>query len=117
MMMALGITGLMLGMVTQGLRWTLNRLTVVNRSGQPISQVKIAVTGSSSVVLFEDVPDRGDVSSTFAIGSDGQFRVSGTLADGTSLKGDFGYVTHGMYGEQARFLVKPGGEIDFFQGK
>jgi hypothetical protein len=116
MMLDLGIIGLILCLVTQCPRSTVNRLAVENRSGQPISQLRIAVTGPSSVIIFEDVPDRGKVSSTFNIGHDSHFNVSGRLADGTKLNGDFGYVTNGMYGEHVDFIVKQGGEVGFSEG-
>ena len=42
---------------------------------------------------------------------------SGRLADGTELAEDCGYVTNGMYGERAEFIIQPGGKLELKQGK
>ena len=117
-MVALAIsTLLILGGTAWGLRALQNRLTVENRSGQPVSLLMIGVYGSSSCVMFENVPDGGKASASFSIAGDGGFYVHGHLADGTNITGgNFGYVTNGMYGEHARFVIKQGGGVDFSQG-
>ena len=111
LMIALAIVGLILGGVAWGLRKMQNRLTVENRTGQPISWVWIVVSGSNSTVMFANVPHGGEESATVRINGDGSFRVQGRLADGTVLSGSFGYVTNGMMGEHARFVVRKGGGI------
>lgn len=110
LMIAVVLVGLIVGGVVGS---TQNQLTVENRSGQALSWIRVAVTGSSSVAWFRDGPDEGVVSSTFRIGGDGHFQVNGRLADGTRLEGNFGYVTSGMSGQRARFVIRPGGKIDF----
>jgi hypothetical protein len=115
----LAIIGLLiLGGTTWSLRAIQNRLTVENRSGQSVSLLMIGIYGSSSCLMFENVPDGGMVSARFNVDRDGGFYVHGFLADGTNIKdGYYGYVTNGMYGEHARFVVKQGGGLDFSQGR
>ncbi len=115
----LAIIGLLiLGGATWTLRAIQNRLTVENRSGQPISLLMIGVYGSSSCFMFENVPDGGKASASFSIDRDGGFYVHGFLADGTNITGGYyGYVTNGMYGEHAQFVVKQAGGLDFSQGE
>jgi uncharacterized membrane protein YwzB len=109
---------LILGVTTWSLRAIQNRLTVENLSGQPITLLMIGVYGSSSSFMFENIPDGGKASRSFSVDQDGGFYVHGFLADGTSISGgDFGYVTNGMFGEHAQFVVKQGGGLDFSQGK
>ncbi len=109
---------LILGATTWSLRAIQNRLTVENHSGQPISLLMIGVYGSSSSFMFENVPDGGKESASFSFARDGGFYVHGFLADGTNLtSGYYGYVTNGMYGEHAHFVVKQGGGLDFSQGR
>jgi hypothetical protein len=95
-----------------------NDFTVENHSGQPVALLMIGVYGSSSCSMVQDVPDGGKASAPFRIGGDGGFYIHGLLADGTGIKGGYyGYVTSGMYGEHARFVIKPGGGLDFSQGE
>jgi hypothetical protein len=78
----------------------------------------IGISGSSSSFMFENIPDGSKASASFSIVRDGGFYVHGFLADGTNITGGFfGYVTNGMYGEHARFVVKQGGGLDFSQGR
>ncbi|HYT87589.1 MAG TPA: hypothetical protein VEL76_02615 [Gemmataceae bacterium] len=51
----------------------------------------------------------------FRIGSDDHFTIKGRLADGTAVGGEFGYVTNGMAGERACFVVLPEGKVEFWQ--
>jgi hypothetical protein len=118
-LIALAIIGLIiLGGTTWSLRALQNRLTVENHSGQPISLLIIGVQGSSSSFMFENIPDGSKASASFSIVRDGGFYVHGFLSDGTEIAGgSYGYVTNGMYGEHARFVVKQGGRLDFSQGR
>jgi len=121
-MVALAIIGglLILGGTIWLQRALQNYLTVENRSGQPVSLLMIGVYGSSSGVhqspscfMFQNVPDRSKLSAALTIDGDGGFYVHGFLADGTYIKGGYhGYVTNGIYREQARFVIKPGGGLD-----
>ena len=115
----LAIIGLLiLGGAIWSLRAIQNRLTVENHSGQPVSLLMIGIYGSSSSFMFENVPDGGKASASFSIDRDGGFYVHGFLADGTNIAGGYyGYVTNGMYGEHARFVIKQGGGLDFSQGR
>src|SRR5262245_42267741 len=79
-----------------------NRLTVESRSGQRLAVLEVTITRETAV--FRDVPVGAEVTATFRIGSDDHFVVNGQLADGTAMTGEFGYVTNGMAGEQARFV-------------
>ena len=109
---------LILGGTAWNLRAIKNRLMVENRSGQPVSLLIIGIYGSSSSFMFENVPDRSKASASFSIDGDGGFYVHGFLADGTNITGGYyGYVTPGMYGEHAHFVINPGGGLDFSQGR
>jgi len=90
-----------------------NRLFVENRSGQPITMLKITVGGETSV--FQEVLDGAKSSASFRIASDDHFAVNGLLADGTKVSGELGYVTNGMSGERAFFVIHPEGKIEFRQ--
>ena len=90
-----------------------NQLTVVNESGQAIEWITIRV--GRWPVRLEDIPPGESISARFDIKSDDSFAVEGQLADGTLIGGGFGYVTHGMYGERASFVVQRDGEILFDQ--
>jgi hypothetical protein len=116
---ALTIIGLLvLGGTTWGLRAFQNRLTVENHSGQAVALLMIGIYGSSSSFMFENMPDGSEGSASLRIVRDGGFYVHGFLADGTSIAGGYyGYVTNGMYGEHAHFVVKEGGRLDFSQGR
>jgi hypothetical protein len=109
---------LILGCTTWSLRAFQNQLTVENHSGQAVSLLMIGVYGSSSSFMFENIPDGSNRSASFSIVRDGGFYVHGFLADGTNIAGgSYGYVTNGMYGEHAHFVVKQGGRLDFSQGR
>jgi hypothetical protein len=82
-------------------------LTVENRSGQVLAQLRVTVAGQTST--FQNVPAGGSVSAPFRIRADDHFAVEGRLADGTMVR------SNGMAGEQARLIVLPGGEIKFQQ--
>lgn len=116
---ALAVIGLLiLGGTTWSLRAFQNRLTVENHSGQAVSLLMIGVYGSSSSFMFENMPVRSKASASFRIVRDGGFYVHGFLADGTNITGgNYGYVTNGMVGEHAHFVVKKGGGLDFCQGR
>lgn len=90
-----------------------NRLTVENRSGQAIALLRVTTGGETAV--FRDLPDGAAATAPFRIQTDDHFAVEGRLEDGTGLGGNFGYVTNGMSGQRARFVVLPGGKIRFDQ--
>ncbi|WP_406698500.1 hypothetical protein V5E97_06420 [Singulisphaera sp. Ch08] len=114
MMIAVVILGSTMGGAISCYRALQNRLTVVNHSGQRISRLQIIVDGTNSVVTFKDIPIGEQAASEFGIiWGDGYYDVSGVLADGTQLKGTFGYLTNGMFEVNSRFIIKEGGLIDF----
>src|SRR5688572_14902946 len=86
-----------------------NRLAVENESGQPLALLRVRISGED--IVFRDVPAGGGVSVAFSIRSDDHFAVEGRLADGTDIRGEFGYVTNGMSGQRVRFIVMPGGKV------
>lgn len=97
---------------------TRNRITVVNRSGQEIALVMVAVTGSPSCAKFERLPDGGEASATFSVGQDGSFYIHGRFwgkADyGAEFGGSsYGYVTPRPGVARARFVIEPGGKVVF----
>jgi hypothetical protein len=115
----LAVIGLLiLGGTTWSLRAIQNRFTVENRSGQSVSLLMIGIYGSASSFMFENVPEGSKASASFRIARDGGFYVHGFLADGTNIAGGYyGYVTNGMVGEHAHFVVKQVGGLDFSQGE
>jgi hypothetical protein len=113
-MCLIGMIGLTLGGTITCHRMLQNRLTVANHSGQQVSNLRIIVDGTSSVMTFKDIPIGGQVTSTYGmIWGDGYYDISGVLADGTKLTGQFGYLTNGMFEVHSRFIVKDGGAIEF----
>jgi hypothetical protein len=112
----LALAGLILavGGVATGLCAARNRLVVENRSGQPIVRLEVSMR-SVPVATFSDLPDAGVGSATFRVVGDNSFDLSGTLADGTQVGGNFGYFTTGSYGEHPRFIIRRRGQIEFTQ--
>jgi len=92
---------------------TRNRIVVENQSGVAVSSLKIAV--GKDTIRFGAIPSGGTAYADFQIHSDANFTVSGALADGSPLSGDFGYVDGGAYGETAHFSIDPGGKLRFRQ--
>jgi len=90
-----------------------NWLEVKNESGKAIRILTIEVT--HEVIRFGDISDGSTVFGRFQIGSDDHFAVRGELADGTRISANCGYVTNGMSGEQATFVIRPGGKVEFSQ--
>ncbi len=105
--------GALVGLLVRHWERAQNRLTVENRSGQPLTVFKVITAGEA--ITFTDVPVGGEVTAAFGIQADDHFAVEGRLADGKRVGGDFGYVTNGMSGQRARFVVRPGGQIEFTQ--
>jgi hypothetical protein len=89
------------------------KLIVENHSGQTIVAVRITIAGET--LLIENLADGKTANSPFRIAADDHFVVDGRLADGTTLAGEFGYVTSGTLGDRARFTVGQGGRIDLKQ--
>jgi hypothetical protein len=115
-MRMLALAGLMLvaGGITAGLHTASNRLFVENRSGQPTVRLEVSMR-SVPVATFRHLPDGTEASATFRVVGDNSFDLSGALADGTRVGGNFGYFTTGGYGERPRFIIRRGGQIDFTQ--
>jgi hypothetical protein len=89
-----------------------NRLTVENRSGQAIDIFRVSVGGDTVVV--RELATGDETTAAFHVGrSKAHFVVDGRLADGTPIAGEFGYVSGGLGGQRARFIVRPGGRIEF----
>src|SRR5437773_1697628 len=88
-----------------------NRLVVSNESGQAIRLLTVTVGGETT--RFEDLPAGAQVSARFRIASDDHYVVRGLLADGTVIADDCGYVSNGMDGVLATFVIRPGGKVDF----
>jgi hypothetical protein len=92
-----------------------NRAKVRNESGQLLQSLSITIGGETTRI--EDVKTGESRSFPFHIHSDDHFEVEGQLVDGTPLRDSFGYVTNGMHGEHAEFIIQPKGDIDFNQGQ
>jgi hypothetical protein len=80
-----------------------NRLTVENRSGQPIALLEVTITGQTTT--FRDVASGADALVPLSNEGGQHFVVSGQLADGTRIRGQ------GTAAEHASLVVLPGGQI------
>lgn len=112
------ISLLLLAICCSGLVWAAwqqrqNRLYIENRSGQSIAWLNITI--AKETIEFKNIPAGGKVTSTFQIITDDHFVVQGQLVDGTKIGGEFGYVTGGMEPEEAFFIIRRDGKIDFRQ--
>lgn len=94
-------------------RATSNRVVIENRSGLAIISLSVTVAGRS--IGFPPVPPGDAVEASYQVIGDDHFILAGKLSDGTEFGGDFGYVTSGMYGNVGRFVIEPGGVINFDQ--
>lgn len=101
-------------LISTAWRATSNRVVIENRSGLVIVSLSVTVGGRS--IGFPRVAQGGTVESRYPIRGDDHFVLAGKLSDGTQFGGDFGYVTNGMYGEVAYFIIEPGGNVVFGQG-
>lgn len=88
-----------------------NRLVVTNESGQAIAFLAITVGGDT--IRFENVPPGAQVSAPFRIVGDDHYAVRGQMADGQTIADDCGYVSNGMEGVLATFVIRPGGKVEF----
>jgi hypothetical protein len=86
------------------------RLTVVNRSGQVVRDLKIRV--GEETVSFHHLAVGAERSATFRTGRQEHFVVEGELADGTMIRGTFGREASG---EEPRFVLEPGGHLTLDQ--
>ena len=86
-----------------------NRFTVTNASGQTVRSLR--VQAGASVHHFENVDNLSRVSSSFQIVSDSGYEVSGILADGKTFHRGCGYLSNGMWGERARFVIDRQGNV------
>jgi hypothetical protein len=108
----LALLGLAGGLVWAAWDRSKNRVTVENRSGQPIDTFRVFVGGEP--ITFRDLEDGAERTVIFhARKSKDHFVVEGRLADGTPVAGKYGYVSGGFGGQRARFVLRPGGKIEF----
>jgi hypothetical protein len=63
-----------------------DRLTIANRSGQPIARLKVNVAGQ--VTNFHEVPSGTEVTAPAGTDGDRRFWLEGQLADRTMLRGN-----------------------------
>ena len=115
LLVAVAVVALLAALIAATGRAMRNRIVVENRSGVAVKVITITV-GPTAISLGELPPGR-TVQATYSIPGDAHSTVTGRLADGTPLGGNFGYVTGGMYGETARFSIEPGGKIEFSQAR
>lgn len=90
-----------------------HQIIVENRAGQRIERLTVTVCGQP--IRFQQIPPDEEVSSVFAITTDGSFAVRGQLADGTEISSHHGYVTSGMSNQSVYFRVLADGSIQFEQ--
>jgi len=113
-MFAVAVIAVIVAVLASAWRWTSNRVIVENRSGTTIVSLTVTVGGRS--IDFASVPPGSTVEAVYRVDGDDSFALEGKLSDGTQFNGRFGYVTNGMYGNTARFIIEPGGRISFSQG-
>jgi hypothetical protein len=113
-MLSLATVFVLIAAITAG-SWhmTRNWITVENRSGASVKQLTVMV--GRTPIAFGTIPAGDTVQAPFEITNDCDFVLSGTLADGSLLSARDGYVTPGMYGENVRIRIEPGGRIRFTQ--
>jgi len=92
-MLAAGIGLLLLASVAYPLflKVRTDTITVTNAGTKPIRSM--AVTVCAADYLFHDISGGGQRTKTFSVTGDSGLRVQGQFADGTPIKGEFGYVT------------------------
>jgi hypothetical protein len=110
---AVAVVALIAALIAAADRAARNRILVENRSGLAVVGLRIAV--GPNRIGFSTLDPGRTVDTTFSLRGDASFAVSGRLADGTPIGGNFGYVTGGMFGETAHFTIGPGGEILYRQ--
>jgi hypothetical protein len=79
-------------------------LTIENRSGQPITLLRVTIAGESKT--FKDVAKETAVTAPLGGKGDAGFVVEGQLADGTRIRGQF------LKGGGRRLLVLPEGRLE-----
>jgi hypothetical protein len=82
-----------------------NHLTVENRSGLPVTVLRVTVGGDS--YTLRDVASGADATAPLTVKGGERFAVEGKLADGTLIRAG------GQTGDSAHLLVLPGGEVQF----
>jgi hypothetical protein len=82
-----------------------DRLTVENRSGLPVTVLRVTVAGQT--YTFRDVASGSDATAPLTIKGGERFAAEGKLADGTMIR------IGGVTTEGAHLLVLPGGEVQF----
>ncbi len=95
-----------------------NLVTVENQAEVPITNLTVVISNSvvvSDQLHFNDLAPNRQVSASYNPQGDSSFYISGTLADGTPIDGNFGYTTHGTFGERTIIIIHHDGEIDFEQ--
>ena len=112
--LALAGLAFVFGGIATGLWTARDRLVVENLSGQPIAKLEVSMR-SVLIATFHDLPDGARGTASFRVIGDNSFDLSGTLADGTRVDGNYGYFTTESYGEHPRFIVRRGGHINYSQ--
>jgi hypothetical protein len=108
----LALLGLAGGLVRAVWERSLNRITVENRSGQVIDTFQVFIGGEP--ITFRNLEDGAESTVIFQTRKHkDHFVVDGRLADGTPVAGQYGYVSGGLGGQRARFVLRPGGQIEF----
>ena len=101
-------------LIYAGIVWSRlqNRLVVTNQTQQAVA---VEITIGEQTIRFPNIPPGRSAVSRFHIHGDGSFTFRGQLADGTQHYEQCGYVTNGMYGERAEFIIQPDGTLSFNQ--
>jgi hypothetical protein len=82
-----------------------SRLVIENRSGQPVTVLEVTAGGATRT--FKDVAPGSDVAAPLKRGT--PFRVHGTLANGTLIRGQFGDLA--VLGDRGALVILPNGAL------
>jgi hypothetical protein len=133
MMVAVGLIALVLGVANYAVRPRSSTFSVVNRSGQPVSQPRVVVTDSDEppvlgpktaaaggTFAFQDLADGSAVTASFlsrGLGSwlrapkPDAFQISGSLGDGTRIQGRFGFLPKPGSRSHPFFIIDKKGDL------
>ena len=86
------------------------KVVVANESGKQIQSLVITVAGSPPVT-FRNIAPGSTRTLRFFTEGEGGIAVRATLADGTVVAGEDGYVTKHVYAETKKFAIPANGRV------
>lgn len=94
------------------MRMAQNKVLVANESGQEVRTLIVAAPGVAPAT-FHNIPPGSTRTFRFLSKGEGGISLHATLADGTVLTGEDGYVTRHLYTGTMRFAIPATGRILF----